>query len=376
MDFAFTDEQDELRGTVAEVLADLSPESEVRRLMATDEGYDRKVWRQFADIGLLGLAVPEELGGAGCGLVEVGVVCEEAGRALLCAPYLSTVVLATTTLLLAGDDAAARDHLPAIAAGERIATLALTEGSGRWDAAGVTVTATPSGGGWTLSGTKTFVPDGHIADLLIVVARTGGEPGTAAGLSLFLVDPAAAGVRRAMLPTLDQTRRLARVDLDGAPGELLGTAGAGWGVVERVLDVAAVALAAEQVGGAARVLDMAVGYAKVREQFGRPIGSFQAIKHTCADMLLEVESGRSAAYYALWAAAAGSAELPVVASVAKAYCSDAFYHCAARNIQVHGGIGFTWEHPAHLYLKRAKASQTMFGDPTYHRELLARRTGM
>lgn len=373
MEFAFTEEQEDLRRTVADVLADLSSEADVRRLMETTEGYDRKLWRQFADIGLLGLAVPERLGGAGCGLLEVGVVMEEAGTALLCAPYLSTVVLATTALLLAGDDDAAAAHLPAITAGETIATLALTEAAGRWDAAGVITTATrtdDASRAWRLSGTKTFVLDGHIADLLIVVAE-GPD-----GIGLYLVDGTADGLTRTVLPTLDQTRRMARIDLRDTPARQLGAPGAGWSVVERVLDVAATLLAAEQVGGAARVLDMAVDYAKIRVQFGRPIGSFQAIKHTCADMLSEVESARSAAHYALWAAATGADDLPLVASIAKVYCSEAFYHCAAKNIQVHGGIGFTWEHPAHLYLKRAKASQLLFGDPTYHRELLARRAGI
>ncbi|ONH55502.1 acyl-CoA dehydrogenase [Frankia sp. CcI49] len=369
MDFSFTEEQDELRRTVVDVLTDLSTEADVRRLMATRDGYDRKLWSQFAEIGLLGLTTPERFGGAGYSLLEVGVVLEEAGRVLLCAPYLSTVVLAGTALLTAGDEAAAQEHLPAMAAGERIATVALTEDSARWDRDGVTATAEHGPDGWRLTGTKTFVPDGHIADLLIVVARCGAETG------LFLVAGDAPRLTRTLLPTLDQTRKWARLELDGTPAQRLG-AGEAWPVIEKVLAVAAAALAVEQVGGAARTMEMAVGYAKVREQFGRPIGSFQAVKHTCANMLLQVESARAAAYYALWTAATDSPELPLSASVAKAYCSEAYYHCAAGNLQIHGGIGYTWEHPAHLYLKRAKASQFLFGSADHHRELVSRGVGI
>jgi alkylation response protein AidB-like acyl-CoA dehydrogenase len=215
-----------------------------------------------------------------------------------------------------------------------------------------------------------FVLDGHTADLILVAART------SAGVSLFAVDGGASGLTRTALSTMDQTRKQAKVEFDNTPARLIGADGAGWNVLSTVLDLAAVALAAEQVGGAQKCLDMAVEYAKVRVQFGRPIGSFQAIKHKCADMLLEVESGKSAAYYASWAAAEDNDELPVVAALSKAYCSEAYFHAAAENIQIHGGIGFTWEHPAHLYFKRAKSSEIYLGDPTYHRELLAQRIGI
>ena len=215
-----------------------------------------------------------------------------------------------------------------------------------------------------------FVLDGHTADLILVAART------SAGVSLFAVDGGASGLTRTALSTMDQTRKQAKVEFDNTPARLIGADGAGWNVLSTVLDLAAVALAAEQVGGAQKCLDMAVEYAKVRVQFGRPIGSFQAIKHKCADMLLEVESAKSAAYYAGWCAAEMNEELPSVASLAKAYCSEAYFHAAAENIQIHGGIGFTWEHPAHLYFKRAKSSELLFGDPTYHRELLAQRIGI
>jgi len=371
VNFAFSDEQEQLREFVRSFLDDKSSEAAVREQMDTEQGFDRDVWNQMAEqMGLQAIAIPEEFGGQGFGFVELIVVLEEMGRSLLCAPYFSSVVLAANTLLLSGDDAAKSAHLPGIAAGETIATLALTEENGRWDESGVTAQAVSTGDGWRIDGTKSFVLDGHIADLLIVAARTDK------GVSLFAVDGSADGVTRSLLSTMDQTRKQAKIEFAGAAATLIGFDGEGWRVVERVLDLAAVALAAEQVGGAQKCLDMSVEYAKVRVQFGRPIGSFQAIKHKCADMLLEVESAKSAAYYAGWCAAEMNDELPQVASLAKSYCSEAYFHAAAENIQIHGGIGFTWEHPAHLYFKRAKSSELLFGDPTYHRELLAQRIGI
>jgi alkylation response protein AidB-like acyl-CoA dehydrogenase len=371
VNFAFSEEQEELRRTVRAFLEDKSPSAEVRRLMETTEGYDPAVWQQMGEqLGLQGLAIPEEYGGSGFTYVELVVVLEEMGRALLCAPYFSTVALAANTLLQSGDDSAKKELLPGIASGETVATLAITEDNGRWDAEGITATATKAGDGYTIDGHKMFVLDGHTANLIVVAAKTGDA------ISLFTVAGDAEGLTRTPLATMDQTRKQARLEFSGTPGKLLGTEGEGWPVLSRVLDLAAVALAAEQVGGAQKCLEMSVDYAKVRVQFGRPIGSFQAIKHKCADMLLEVESAKSAAYYAGWAAAELNDELPVVASLAKAYCSDAYFHAAAENIQIHGGIGFTWEHDAHLYFKRAKSSELLLGDPTYHRELLAQRIGI
>ncbi|WP_043677501.1 acyl-CoA dehydrogenase family protein [Streptomyces xylophagus] len=371
MDFAFSDEQDELRRTVRAFLADTSPETETRRLMETPKGFDRALWRRMGtELGLQGLAVPEEYGGAGCGPVEVGVVMEELGRALVCTPFLSSAVLATTTLLRCDDEDARKRLLPGLASGELVGTLALTEDSARWDATGIALNARESGGSWLLTGHKMFVLDGATADVVLTVARTEH------GIGVFWVDGDAAGLTRAPLPTMDPTRRQARLDYDDVPATRLRTHGDGWDLVSQVLDRAAVALAAEQVGVAARALDMAVEYAKVRHQFGRAIGSFQAVKHLLADVLLEVESARAAAHYALLAAANEDPGLPAVASLAKAFCSDACLQATAENIQVHGGIGFTWEHPAHLYLKRAKTSQLLFGDPAFHRELLARHIGL
>jgi alkylation response protein AidB-like acyl-CoA dehydrogenase len=226
-----------------------------------------------------------------------------------------------------------------------------------------------------LSGTKHFVIDGHTANTIVVVARQAGTAGED-GIGFFVVDGDADGLTRTPLATMDQTRKQARLDFDGVAATPLGEVGEGWPALSKTLDQAAVAMANESIGGAQKCLEMSVEYAKVRVQFGRPIGSFQAIKHKCADMLLEVESGKSAAYYAAWAAAEDNDELPVVASLAKAYVSDAYFHSAAENIQIHGGIGFTWEHDAHLYFKRAKSSEILLGDATYHRELLAQRIGI
>jgi alkylation response protein AidB-like acyl-CoA dehydrogenase len=371
MNFAFTDEQEELRKTVRSFLENKSSEEAVREQMETDNGFDTAVWSQMGEqMGLQGLSIPEEFGGSGYGFVELGIVLEEMGRALLCAPFFSTAVLAANTLLQSGDDAAKQKYLPGIASGETVATLAYVEPSGKWDESGITMQATKSDGGYTLSGTKSFVLDGHTAGLIIVAAKTDS------GTSLFAVDGDNSGLTKTNLSTMDQTRKQAKLDFDNTPAELIGDEGKGWATLETVLDLAAVALAAEQVGGAQKVLEMAVDYAKVRVQFGRPIGSFQAIKHKCADMLLEVESAKSAAYYGMWCASEMNDELPSTASLAKAYCSEAYFHAAAENIQIHGGIGFTWEHPAHLYFKRAKSSELLFGDPTYHREQLAQRIGI
>ncbi|MEU5883562.1 acyl-CoA dehydrogenase family protein [Spirillospora sp. NPDC047279] len=369
MKLVVTEEQEELRAALRRFFADKSPSAEVRRLMQTPAGHDPAMWRQMAEqLGLQGLAVPEEYDGAGYGMREVAIVLEEMGRALVCAPYLSTV-LASTAIQAAGDEKAARELLPGIAAGATIATLAWTEDD-RWDLDAVAMAARPDGGGWVLDGTKTYVLDGHIADLALVAART------ATGLSLFAVAGDAAGLTRTPLPVMDQTRKLARLDFAAVPARLVGAEGAAGAPLARTLDIAAVALAAEQLGGAQVCLDMTVEYAKVRHQFGRPIGSFQAIKHRCADMFVQVESARSAVLQAAATADENPGELPVAAALAKAFCSDAYFHTAGECIQIHGGIGFTWEHDAHLYFKRAKSSQELFGAPAHHRARLAPLVGI
>ena len=366
MPLTFTPEQEELRAVVRKFLATHSDEAQVRVQLDSDLGYDTGVWKLMADqLGIQGIAIPEEYGGAGFGFGELSVVLEEAGRSLLCSPLFSTVVLAATTLLESGDAAAAQEHLPGIAEGRTVATLAVLEEDASWCEDAIQARAVAGGGQFRLTGTKPYVLDGATADLVIVAARN------EAGVSLFALDAKDSGVEMRALSTLDQTRRQARLVLTEAPARLVGEEGRGWSVLSRVLDVAAVALACEQVGGAARVLESTVDYVKVREQFGRPVGSFQAVKHKLADMLVELESARSAAYYATSAVEAGSADLPMAASIAKTYCSTAYYHIAAESIQLHGGIGFTWEHPAHLYFKRAKGSESLLGSPTFHRERIA-----
>ena len=375
MKLAVAAEQQELGDAVRRFLADRAPVSRVRELMETPDGIDPQVWQQAgAQLGLQGIAIPEEYGGAGFSFAEQAIVLEELGAALYGGPYLASAVLAATALLSGSDEGARRELLPGIASGQTVATLAVTEDDGSWDPAAVRLTAAPAapdGGGWILDGHKSFVLDGHIADLILVVAATGS------GLSLFAVQSGAAGLDRRVLPTLDQTRKLARLEFRSvSAARLIGAPGEAGAVLARTLDVAAIALAAEQLGGAQRALDMAVGYAKTRHQFGRPIGSFQAIKHRCADLLLEVSSLRSAVRYAAAAVAEDSAEIPVVAALTKAYASDVYFHVAAENIQIHGGIGFTWEHDAHLYFKRAKSSELLLGDASYHRERLAQRIGL
>jgi alkylation response protein AidB-like acyl-CoA dehydrogenase len=371
VNFAFSEEQLELGKVVRDFLADKSSEEDVRRLMETEEGYDPAVWEQMAtQLGLQGLIIPEELGGSGYGYLELAVVLEQMGAALLCAPYFSTVALAANALLHCAEDAAAKEHLPGIASGETVATLALAEDSGDWSLDGIAMQAAPDGAGWKLTGVKSYVIDGHSANLVLVAARTEN------GLSLFACAGDADGLIRAPLSTMDLTRKLARLEFTDVSAHLISTEGGAADGLSRVLDLAAVALAAEQTGGAQRALDMSVSYAKERIQFGRPIGSFQAVKHKCADMLVAVESAKSAAYYAGWCADRLDDDLPVAASMAKAFCSEAYFEAAADTIQIHGGIGFTWEHPAHLYFKRAKSSQLMLGDPAYHRARLADRLGM
>jgi len=377
VNFAFSEEQEELRRAVRQFLESKSPETEVRRLMETTEGYDPAVWKQMGqELMLQGLAIPEEYGGQGFTFIELGIVLEEMGRVLLCAPYFSSVVLAAGAILAAGTDEQKQALLPGIASGDTIAALAFTEPSGKWDAAGITMEAQENvGGEFKLSGEKMFVLDGFTADTIVVVARVAGTTGTD-GIMFFTVAGDAEGLTRTPLQTMDTTRKQARLEFDNVVASPLGSTQDGFAAFSKLLDQAAVALSNEMMGGAQKVLEMSVEYAKVRVQFGRPIGSFQAIKHKCADMLLEVESGKSAAYYASWAAAEDNEELPVVAALSKAYCSEAYFHAAAENIQIHGGIGFTWEHPAHLYFKRAKSSEIYLGDPTYHRELLAQRIGI
>ncbi len=374
--FAFTDEQEQFRSAVRRFLNDKSPTTEVRRLMATAEGYDPAVWRQLSeDLSLPGIHIPEQYSGAGFGMVELCIVAEEFGRALLCAPYFSTAVLAANAILNAGTDAQKSVFLPDIAKGARLATLAITEPDGNWDPAGIKVVATRDADGFRLDGAKSYVVDGHTADLLIVAARAPATTGLE-GLALFTLDANAGGVVRRLLESMDPTRKIVRIDFRGAHADLLGTLNDGAKPILRTLDQAAIALANEMVGGAQTLLGSAVDYSKLRVQFGRTIGSFQAIKHRLADILLEVELAKSAAYYAAQAAAVNDPEWPALASLAKAAASEAYLHSAAECIQLHGGIGFTWDNDTHLWFKRARSSEVFLGQPSYHRELLMQRWGV
>ncbi len=371
MEFSFTAEQEELRKTVRRFLDNESTEQTVRKLMETPSGYDPRVWQRMAsELSLVGLAIPEQYGGAGLSAVETGLAMEEMGRALFCGPYLSTAVLASGALLRCASEAAKKRFLPEIASGKTIATLAVAEQPGHLDIAALKTSAKRDGSSYKIDGIKNFVLDGASAGVIFVAAREGGA------LSLFACDANASGLGREPLPTLDLTRKLGRISFSGASAEKISSADISAPLADTIALATAI-LAAEQAGGAARCLDMATEYAKTRLQFGRAIGSFQAIKHKCADMLVEVEFARSAAYNAAFAAADSSRDdLAAAADIAKSYCSEAFFHCAAENIQIHGGMGFTWEHPAHLYFKRARASSVIFGDPIEHRDKLAASLGI
>ncbi len=371
MDISFNEEHEELRRTVRRFLDDRSDEQAVRRTMDTEQGYDEDVWKQMAQqMGLQGLIVPAEHGGAGLGAVEMMVVMEEMGGALLCAPYLSTAVLAASAIAEAGTDEAQQEILPGIAEGTTIATVALVDEGAGWGVADVGMEATADGAGFKLSGKKTYVLDGHTANVVLVVAHADD------GLALFRVDAGAAGFEASPLPTLDQTRKLANLSFSNTPATRVSKAGDQAAGIERALALTLVGITAEQVGGTQRCLEMSTQYAKERLQFGRPIGSFQAIKHRCADMLVSVEFSKSAAYNAGFTAAEGNEGLAEAVNMAKSYCSEAFFKAAGDTIQIHGGMGFTWEHPAHLYFKRAKASSLLFGGPLQHREQLAGRVGI
>jgi alkylation response protein AidB-like acyl-CoA dehydrogenase len=377
--FAFNETQEELRRSARAFLRERSDSAAVRSAMASARGYDADVWRRIGtELGWTAVTIPEQYGGLGLGYVELVALLEEMGTALLCAPFFSTVCLAANALLAGADEHPKSELLPAIAAGETTATLAFTEANGRWDADAVQTVARPDGAEFVLDGVKRFVPDGHTADLLVVATRRKATSGES-GISMFAVHGDTPGMSRRLLPTMDQTRKQAEVRLDGVRvprSALVGDEGAAWPALRRTLELAAIATAAEQVGGAQRCLDMTVEYAKGRMQFGRPIGSFQAIKHKCADMLLLVESARSASYYAGWAASVGEQEVSVLASLAKAYATDAYFRCAADALQIHGGVGFTWEYDVHLHFKRAKSTETFLGDAAYHRELVAQRIGL
>jgi alkylation response protein AidB-like acyl-CoA dehydrogenase len=368
MQFSFSDEQEQFRDAVQRFVRDKSPTTEVRRVMESSEGFDRDVWQQLCqDLGLAGIHIPEAYGGAGFGCVELCIGLEEMGRGLLCSPYFGSAILATSAILHGADDAQKSTLLPLLASGEKIASLAIAEAAGNWDGSDIALTATPSNDGFLLDGSKQFVLDGHIADIVIVVARTLGTSG-ADGIGMYLVEGDANGLQRRAVNTIDATRRLAQLQFSGVRAQLLNSEGNVRQTIARVLDEGAIALANEMIGGAQALLDATVEYAQLRMQFGRVIGSFQAVKHKCAEMLLDVELAKSAGYYAAQALDDGDPEVSSLASFAKATVSDTYMRTAIESIQLHGGIGFTWDHDTHLWYKRAKSSEVFLGDPSYHRE--------
>ena len=375
MRFSFTPEQDEFRTSLRRALEARSPAKEVRRLMATEQGFDREGWKRLnQEMGLTAVHIPEAYGGGGFGYGEVGIVLEEMGRSLLCAPYFSTAVLATAAILNAGTKAQKKALLPGIASGDVTATLAFAEDSGLNDAASVGTTATRSDGGYKLDGIKSFVLDGHTADLIVVLARKPGSKG-ARGLSFFTVDGKAAGLERRLLKTMDETRKLARLTFNGVEASLLGGEGKAAAAFAKTMPQVIVCLANEMVGGAERLREDALDYVKMRMQFGRSIASFQTTKNKAADMLVDVEMAKSAAYYAAAAIDEGDDDLPMIASLAKATAAEAYLQTAIHAVQMHGGIGFTWDNDTHLWFKRAKSSEILFGDANHHRETMMQHWG-
>ena len=374
MDIGFSEEQGLLRDTARKFLDAACTTKFVRDRMATAEAVTPEFWAQLAEQGWLGINFAEEDGGSELGLVDLVVLMEEMGRTVMPGPYLATVLLGGAAIREAGSPAQRREYLPRIAEGRLKATLAAIEPNARWDASGIMMTAQPMRGGFSLSGTKLFVPDAHLADIVVVAARTRDAGTMEDGVTLFLVPKDAAGLSVVPMPSIDETRKLCEVRFDNVAvpqTALLGELHEGWPSLARVYDAASVALAAEMCGGAQRVLDMTVEYAKLRVTFGKPIGTYQGVKHKCADMLVEVENAKSLTYYAAWAIDERQPDAPLAVSMAKAAASDASRKVSNSGIQLHGGIGMTWEHDLHLYMKRAKASEVAFGDANWHRERVA-----
>jgi alkylation response protein AidB-like acyl-CoA dehydrogenase len=375
VDIGFTEEQELLRETARKFLDSECDSRFVRARMAEPAAVTDEFWRKLAEQGWLGIVYPEADGGSGLGLVDLVVLMEEMGRRVMPGPFLSSVLLGGAAIAEAGSPAQRREWLPRIAAGETKAALAWTEPALRWDAAGITLPARETGGGFILSGSKLFVGDAHLADVLVVAARTRDGSAMADGVSLFLAPQGTPGLSISVMPTIDDTRKLCEVQFDNvvlpAPA-LLGELSEGWAPLSRVVTRATVALCAEMCGGAQQVLDMTVEYAKLRVAFGKPIGSYQGVKHQAADMLVALENAKSLTYYAAWAVDEGEEDAPLAVAMAKAAASDMARKVAGAGIQLHGGIGMTWEHDLQLYFRRAKASEVAFGDAAWHRERVAR----
>jgi len=373
--FAHSEEQQLIRASARSLLSTRAGPAQLRAVLEGPGGYDADLWRAIAELGWTGLAIPQAYGGAGLGWVELCILQEELGRQLVASPFFATSALAAPLISSSGGEEQRARLLPRIASGSLRIACALGGSDGRPPCDGITVLLERHGGGFTLRGVSDFVIQADSAELLLVLARAPLSQG-AEGISVAVIPPATAGVTIHPLVMLDLTRPMSRVELSAvAVGreQLLGEPGTAGAAVEEALDLARIALASEALGGAERVLEMTTAYAKERVQFGRPIGSFQAIKHRLADMMIAVEAAKSAAWYSASVADERREELAEAAAIAKSYCCDAFFDCAANAIQLHGGIGFTWEHDAHLYFKRARAAATLLGSPGWHRERLVRR---
>lgn len=384
MDFAFTEEQDMIRESAAGFLADVSTSEAIRSAMESESGFDSELWQRICEEMVWpAIHIPEAYGGMGLGYVELAALLEQMGKHLLCSPFYSSVCLGANALLVAGSEQQKLQWLPEIIEGSATATLAYTGLSGRWDASAIEATYKPSDQGYEITGDFRFVPDGHTASLLVVAARRQGSVGEE-GIGLFLVRNDAIGVACQWTPTMDQTRKQANVTLKSTvvdADQAMINVGSAWDELATILCLANIAVAAEQMGGAQQITDMAVSYTFEREQFGRSIASYQAIKHKASDMTLKNEVSRSAVYYAACVAQEAllpdgdreiAAELSQASSMAKAYCSDSYFYNAGSAIQLFGGVGFTWEYDVHLYFKRAKSSETFLGNSSYHREKIAK----
>jgi alkylation response protein AidB-like acyl-CoA dehydrogenase len=368
MDFDFKSDQVMLRNNAREYLSEKCTTQFVRKMFDDKAGFSKDMWKEMADLGWLGLTFAEENEGLGLGMVELSLLLEEMGRAVFPGPYFASVLLAGNALK-AGDKSLREKYLTGIAKGEVIASMGILEQAVNWGPEAIKLKAEGGGGGFVLNGMKRFVPFAHVADVVIIPARTSNKPH---GITLFAVDTKAKGVELSTMTNIDLTSKSSEVRLTNVmvPEEnIIGDVDGGWPVLKDVLQKAAVGASAEMLGAARKSMEMSVEYAKVREAFGQPIGTFQAIKHKCADMLLEVEQSHAAVYYAAWAQDAGAPDAALAASVAKAYVGDAARRVCGESIQVHGGIGFTWEFDLHLWFKRAKYYEPMYGDVEYHREL-------
>ena len=379
MEFTFTEEQELLKDAANSFLEEFSSSTKIREAMESDRGFDPLVWKKIAtDLGWLALLIPEKYDGLGLTWIELVALLEQMGKHLFCSPFHSTICLGVSSLLEAGNEEQKSKYLPQIARGDLLITLACVEKEGNWDSEGIKTTFKKEGQNYYLNGNKKYVPYGHSSQFIVIAARQEGSQGEE-DLSLFLVNAMEPNITINKLVTMDQTKPQAELTLDNLKlneSHLLGEEGKGWEALSRIRTLGALGIAADQVGGAQKCLDMTCKYVLEREQFNRKIGSFQSIKHRLADMMVLVESAKSSVYYASCIAADNNEELNEAVSIAKSYCSEAYFKCAADSIQLHGGVGFTWEFDIHLYFKRAKSSEISFGDPRIHKEKIANILGI